>query len=104
MALSYALPLPDTIGEHFTLRVRSVFTEVIKDEKTKGFLPMELRLLGKAKIFHWRNKGVEVPFMQIGVQLERQCSFHIVLRLKVSLRAWLRKHEHKVMQIPTLTS
>lgn len=41
--------------------------EVVENEQTERLFPMEMGLLGKAKVFHRRHERVEIPFMEIGM-------------------------------------
>ena len=46
-------------------------TEVVEDEQVQGLFAMELRLLRQPKVFHGLGERVEVPFVQVRMELER---------------------------------
>lgn len=85
-AFSHALPFPEnsfSVKTHAALGADS--TKVLQDQQAQRLFAVEVRLLRQAKVFHWRNKGVEVPFIQIGMKFQGQGGFHVVLGLQVHL-------------------
>ena len=66
--------------------MKSIDTKVIQDEEVQCFLPVELRLLRKPKVFHRIDKGVKIPDMKVCMKLQGERSLDIILRLQMRLR------------------